>query len=124
VIQGSVTSDLEAMVAVSVWDEEGDQHATVAAVVDSGFSGELGLPVHVAQLLGLPNKGRVPMELADGSATEVTAYEGVLDWNGERRRVAIHGTDGGALIGMELLHGSRVSFDVIDGGHVTIEPLP
>jgi hypothetical protein len=28
------------------------------------------------------------------------------------------------LIGMSLLYGSRVTLDVVDGGPVTIEPVP
>ena len=32
--------------------------------------------------------------------------------------------DGGPLVGMSLLYGSRVTLDVVDGGPITIEPLP
>ena len=32
--------------------------------------------------------------------------------------------DGGPLIGIALLYGSRVTLDVVDGGGVTVEELP
>lgn len=30
---------------------------------------------------------------------------------------------GGALVGMSLLYGSRVTITVLDGGDITIEPI-
>ena len=32
--------------------------------------------------------------------------------------------DGGSLLGMSLLHGSRVTLDVVHRGSVSIAPLP
>lgn len=45
-------------------------------------------------------------------------------WYGQEREVLVLQADGGPLVGMSLLYGSRVMLEVVDNGDVTIDPLP
>lgn len=44
-------------------------------------------------------------------------------WHGQEREVLALQADGGPLIGMSLLYGSRLVLEVINNGNVTIESL-
>jgi hypothetical protein len=50
--------------------------------------------------------------------------EAVVSWDGQDRNVMVLEANGGPLLGMSLLYGSRVTLDVVDGGPVTIQTLP
>jgi len=54
----------------------------------------------------------------------ITGHDALVVWGGKPRSVGVHAIDGDALLGMSLLYGSRLLIDVIDGGPVTITPLP
>nr|MBC8228759.1 clan AA aspartic protease [bacterium] len=45
-------------------------------------------------------------------------------WHNQEREVLVLQADGGPLVGMSLLYGSRVTLDVVDGGDVIIDILP
>jgi hypothetical protein len=51
-------------------------------------------------------------------------FLGAVRWEGQLREGIVLAADGMPLVGMALLSGSRVCLDIIDGGRVTIEPLP
>jgi hypothetical protein len=55
-------------------------------VVDSGFNGELMLPVSLIEQLGLDEAGPVETELADGSTVWTTLYAGEIRWFDKRSR--------------------------------------
>ena len=44
-------------------------------------------------------------------------------WHGQEQDVLALQADGGPLIGMSLLYGSRLVLEVIDNGDVTIDSL-
>ena len=62
--------------------------------------------------------------LADGSVVRLSYFRATVLWEGKPRKIMVLDADGGPLVGMSLLYGSRVTLDVVDGGPVTIEPLP
>jgi hypothetical protein len=66
----------------------------------------------------------VLVTLADGRDITLRQYEATVLWDGQPRDVMVLEADGGALIGMALLYGSRLTVEVLDGGPVTIELLP
>ena len=74
--------------------------------------------------VGLPFAVPAKATLADGSVVNLNSYWVDLLWEGQPRRIVALEADGGPLIGMSLLYGSRVTLDVVDGGPVTIVPLP
>ena len=51
-------------------------------------------------------------------------YKATIVWHGHDSSVYVLAAEGGPLIGMALLHGNRVTLDVVDDGPVTVEELP
>ena len=49
---------------------------------------------------------------------------GAVQWEGQLREGTVLAADGTPLVGMDLLAGSRLCLDLIEGGPVTIERLP
>ena len=121
-IAGTVTDDREAVVRVEV-QGVGVPSQRVEAVLDTGFTEFIALPPEEIASLGLPWVGMQRMILADGSVRAVAVHDAVVRWHGARVAVQVIETGGGALVGMALLQGSRVTLDVVVDGAVTIEPL-
>lgn len=61
--------------------------------------------------------------LGDGSMVVLDLYLATVSWHVQEREVLVLQAEGGALVGMSLLYGSRVVLDVVDGGEVTIATL-
>ncbi|MBM4258375.1 MAG: hypothetical protein FJ147_21065 [Deltaproteobacteria bacterium] len=74
--------------------------------------------------LGFPYQGLIDAQLGNGSAAEFDMCAGAVLWEGQLRHGIVLAVDGSPLLGMAHLRGSRVCLEVIDGGAVTIEPLP
>lgn len=54
----------------------------------------------------------------------LNVYLAKVLWHGREREVLALEADGRPLVGMSLLYGNRVVLAVVDGGDVTIDPLP
>ncbi len=63
-------------------------------------------------------------ELATGGIAMLSSYTATILWGGQLRSIQVIETDSETLLGMELLHGSRVTLDVRDGGTVVVDALP
>jgi len=109
-----------AAVDVTLRDEEGEP-VEVSAVVDTGFSGFLTLPISILERLGLSQTDTEEAALADGSVLRFGVYEVTLDWDEEERTVPAYATESAALLGISMLMGSIGTFEFIDGGTVTLE---
>jgi len=95
--------------------------AVTIALLDTGFSSDLCLPIEIGVLLGLELRNVVEMELADGSVNLEPVYTGQVDWDGELRNVDVTLTfSDEALIGTGLLEGKSVNID-FRTGEVIIE---
>lgn len=122
-ITGRVTLDgREAVVALDVLGHEG-RSQRIEAVIDTGFTGYLTLPIDATASLGLPERGSETFMLADGSEAVLPVYRGGVLWHGWERRIPISQADGGALVGMSLLRGSRLTVEAEPGGDVRVEEL-
>ncbi|MGH9854688.1 MAG: clan AA aspartic protease [Blastocatellia bacterium] len=121
-ITGKVTTNREATIGVEV-SGAGPLAQQVEAVIDTGFNGYLTLPNHLISLLNLPFAGNRSATLGDGSAVVLDVYFATVSWHGQDRDVLTLQAEGGALVGMSLLYGSRLSLEVVDDGDVVIEPL-
>lgn len=95
----------------------------VRAVVDTGFTGELTLPEEHIRELGYSYWGTIDGTLADGSEVQMNLYEGRVLWHDRDRDILVGAADGQALVGMELLSGSRLTVEATPGGEVRIEEL-
>lgn len=109
----------EALLTLSVSGPSG-KRAELEAVVDTGFTGALCLPPETISDLRLPFVGRGAAVLADGRAVETRYYRGQVLWHGHERAVQVLSAEGGPLVGMTLLRGSRLSIDVVPGGVVEV----
>jgi clan AA aspartic protease len=97
---------------------------TVEAVIDTGFNGFLTLPVPEIARLQFPYEGTMRVILGHGQPVELDMFRGTVLWEGQVREGLVLAAEGSPLVGMGLLEGSRLCLDIIDGGAVTIEPLP
>ena len=120
---GKVTALCEATVRLTVTGP--DQHwQAVDAVLDTGFNGFLTLPSHMVRALQLSFVGNRRATLADGSIVVLDLYLATVLWHGQEREVLVLQAEGGPIVGMALLYGSRVVLHVVNDGDVLIEPWP
>jgi clan AA aspartic protease len=91
-------------------------------VVDTGFDGDLCLPIKMAIQLGLELSGRSLVELADGSKRHELSFFGFVIWQEKERLVEIFLTDSkDVLVGSGLLQGQKLIIGYANHS-VTIEP--
>jgi len=122
-LTGIVTAGLQATIELEVLGSSGGSHR-VEVVIDTGFDGELILPRTVVAALGLTPQGTYHARLADGRHVVLDYYEASIMWHGRPRTVRVLQSGVVALLGMELLQGSRLILDVVPVGSVTIEERP
>ncbi len=94
----------------------------VAAVVDTGFDGDLVLPAALIRDLGLEYQAEVFAVVGDDRQVQFATYAASVEWLDASRDVLVLEADSGPLLGMPLLHGCRLIVDVLEGGEVRIEP--
>ncbi len=85
---------------------------SMEAILDTGFNGELSLPIDVAVQLGLELRDIITVELADGSQSDELVFAGYLIDEGVEKEVSVlltHSQD--ALADTELLRDRRVVLD-------------
>ena len=121
-ITGIVSSDREAVVVVQVRGSDGFEEP-VNTILDTGFNGFLTLPTSLISRLGFSFAGTTRAMLGDGNEVQLDVFEATILWDGQERTVITLAAEGGALVGMSLLAGYRVTMDVEDEGSVLIEAL-
>ena len=88
----------------------------LAAIVDTGFEGDICVPLDVAVTLGLRLVGVDTFELADGSQKRDLLFEGSVHFLGQSHSVAVSLTEGeDALIGTDLMAGCQLFIDFATG---------
>ncbi|NOT57826.1 MAG: clan AA aspartic protease [Deltaproteobacteria bacterium] len=122
-ITGHVVAASTALIPIHFPNTQG-QEDPIEAIIDTGFTGFLTLPLPQIAKLGFPYQGLIDARLGNGSAAEFDMFAGAVLWDGQLRTGIVLAVEGTPLVGMALLRGSRVTLDVEDGGLVTIEPLP
>lgn len=120
-IRGSVTPAGEAIISLYVRGPE--QGREIQAVIDSGFTGFLTMPLDLIHGLGLAFSHHTQAALANGEVEFFSSYRAAVMWEQRLRPIIVMRSGGEILAGMMLLNGSRLTVDVIDGGEVRIEPL-
>lgn len=120
--RGTVNKAYEVILFVELLSQN-QHHHRIETVVDTGFNGYLTLPADTVQPLGLAFAGHRRAMLGDGRVVVFDVYLANVWWHEQDREILVFQAEGGALLGMALLAGSRVMLDVIENGLVTIEPL-
>jgi clan AA aspartic protease len=121
-INGIVDRNCEATIQLIVSNER-EQNQVINAVIDTGFTGFLTLPLTVINRLNLRLYSREEGTLGDGSTCIFDVYSGLVIWDGEYRYIDVNAAETDPLVGMSLLYGYQVKIDAIEGGTVTIQAL-
>ncbi|MFN6274476.1 MAG: clan AA aspartic protease [Microcystis sp.] len=121
-MQGYVNQNYEAMLSLVV--RNGDKLKSITAVIDTGFTGFLSLPIATIRELELSWSYRDRATLGDGSEVLFDIYDGMVIWGGQYREIEINAAETEPLIGMSLLRGYRLQVDTVQGGLITISELP
>ena len=120
---GTVTPQDEAQLKVIVRGPTGHEQE-VEATIDTGFTGFLTLPLAMVAGLLLTYHSQSIAILADGSSVTLALYQATVLWEAQQRRILVVQAEGGVLLGTALLHGARLVIEFVDGGPVTVTPLP
>ena len=122
-IRGIVNPRHEAIVRLRVRGPGGVESA-VDAIVDSGFTSSLALPVTMVTALGLARQSGGTAVLADGSVSQFDICAAEVEWGGTWRAVLVSAVGNEPLLGMRLLAGHKLVIEVVPGGLVEILPHP
>lgn len=121
-ITGKVIDRREAVIDLEIFGQN-QRKVRVEVAIDTGFNGYLTLPKATVTSLELQPAGNRTATLGDGNIVILEVYLAVVIWNDQEREVLALQAEGGALVGMSLLYGNRVTITVLDGGEITIEPI-
>ena len=122
-LTGRVNGDLQAWLTVEIVTPSG-QPRPIEVALDTGFNGQIALPAITIQRLELSQESSRLAITATGDRVRLTTYYSTMMWHGEPRIIEVVEADSEPLLGMELLLGNRVTLDVLEGGPVSIYPLP
>jgi len=122
-VTGTVNARYEMMIKLPVRNSAGQQQE-IEAVLDSGFTGSLTLPLSLIASLGLPWRSRSNAILANGHVEQIDIHAGTIVWDGVSRPILIQALDNVPLLGMALLVGYVLRARVTVGGLVQIEAVP
>ena len=117
---GKISDELEAVVRVEFPAPDGTTRS-IDAVVDTGFNGCLTLPRALINEFRFEAVGQTLATLGDGTEIRLPRHLGTILWLGAAREAVILEAEGGPLLGMSLLLGTRIQLDVVPGGQVTID---
>ncbi len=117
-----MNNSYEAIIKVAV-GRIGLPKITVDAVIDTGFTSFLSLPLSIITDLGLPWHYRDVGTLGDGSEVVFEIYKAAVIWDAQSQTVDVAASDADPLVGMSLLYGFKVQIEAVEGGTVTIEAL-
>ena len=92
-------------------------------VIDTGFTGELCLPLEAVSLMGLTFRHDTPANLADNSEVLLPVHEAIVIWDSEEREVLVLATGRRPLLGTALLDEQELVIQFTEGGLVTIDEL-
>ncbi len=91
------------------------------ALLDTGFDGVVSISREESEELGIRRLGEHRSVLADGTVRIAPIFAGRVLFVGEWRDVPITTSGDVALIGMQLIYGSRLTLDVFLDGDVDSE---
>lgn len=121
-MHGVVNQNYEATIRLVVGGAD-SQRQMIDAVIDTGFTGFLTLPLLTLSSLNLQAYRREAGTLGDGSTCVFDVYRGSVFWDGKLQQIDINASETAPLLGMSLLYGYRMQIDTVEGGIVTIQLL-
>lgn len=121
-MQGWVNQNCEAMLPIVVGHDNASKQM-VEALIDTGFSGFLSLPLSMVKSLELPWIFSDFVTLGDGSEVIFQMYRAIVIWDGQYKVVDVAASESEPLLGMSLLYGFKLQIEAMERGIVTIEAL-
>ena len=109
-------------VNIALIDRNG-QEQSIEAHLDTGFTGNLTLPIAAIAQLELPFIGNTNFRIGDGVLTRFELYEATIWWQGNHRTINVLASEVFPLVGVGLLWGNNLSVDFRHGGDVIITEL-
>ncbi len=119
---GVVNDNCEAIIKVAVGCL-GSPKIAVDAVIDTGFTSFLSLPLSIITELDLTWHYRDIGTLGDGSEVVFELYKAAVIWDGQNKIIDVVASDADPLVGMGLLYGFKLQVEAVEGGRVTIEAM-
>jgi clan AA aspartic protease len=121
-MQGWVNQDCEAILPVVIGHGNAPKQM-VEALIDTGFSGFLSLPLFMIESMGLPWIFSDSVTLGDGSEAIFQMYQATVIWNGQFKLVDVAASESEPLLGMSLLYGFKLQVEAVERGIVIIEKM-
>ena len=121
-IRGEVDARREARVPLTLRGPSGRQRDE-QVLIDTGYTGDITLPIEVVRELGLNWHSTAFGELADGTRGERDRYLAEVLWMGQWRPVPVIALGGTPMLGTKLLQGHRLTVEIVPDGVVAIESL-
>ena len=92
-------------------------------VVDTGFTGELTLPLAAITAMGLPFAYDEDIRLANDNREQVPVHVATIVWQGQELAVRVFATGRRPLFGTALMDGKELVIQFADNGLVTLDDL-
>ena len=121
-IQGWVNQNCEAMLPIVIGRDNAPKQM-IEALIDTGFSGFLSLPLSIIELLELPWIFSDFVTLGDGSEVIFQMYRATVIWDGQFKVVDVAASESEPLLGMSLMYGFKLQVEAVELGIVTIESM-
>ena len=121
-MQGFVNQNCEAMLPIVV-GRDNKPTQLVEALIDTGFTGFLSLPLSMIESLGLLWIFSDSVTLGDGSEVIFQMYRATAIWDGQFKVVDVAASESELLLGMSLLYGFKLQVEAVERGTVSIEAM-
>ena len=121
-MQGFVNQNCEAMLPIVV-GRDNKPTQLVEALIDTGFTGFLSLPLSMIESLRLPWIFSDSVTLGDGSEVIFQMYRATAIWDGQFKVVDVAASESELLLGMSLLYGFKLQVEAVERGTVSIEAM-
>jgi len=121
-MQGWMNQNCEAMLPIVV-GHGNTTNRMVEALIDTGFTGFLSLPLSMIESMELPWIFSDSVTLGDGSEVTFQMYRATVIWDGQLKVVDVAASESEPLLGMSLLYGFKLQIEAVERGSVTIEAM-
>jgi clan AA aspartic protease len=121
-MQGFVNQNCEAMLPIVV-GRDNKPTQLVEALIDTGFTGFLSLPLSMIESLGLPWIFSDSVTLGDDREVIFQMYRATAIWDEQFKVVDVAASESEPLLGMSLLYGFKLQVEAVERGTVSIEAM-
>jgi len=119
-MEGSVTLGLQPVLPLAVFAPDGTE-VEITALVDTGFSGYLVLSPETIETMSLIYDRKEEYTVGNNEDVQFDLYTGAkVRWHGHEKEIVVMAVEGEAVLGMELLRGSRLFVEAKPNGRVQV----